>query len=217
MITQKIINKTFEDLNREEIILNFLRDDSKKTQDYSSIRQMLISKNMSKRADHHLKKLIKVGLLEKEERGEYRLSPTAIQPLRNKYDRVNPICLIGGLGIPTLYTDILSALGEISIIPKKYVLVTSPDYNEEFRRYDKGKYEKLNVEIFEFDYQSVLRENYEKLYSELKKAIDKQIYDYEVICEITGGTKPVSVALLNISTEYGLRRCYFSGRKIIWI
>jgi len=217
MLEKKTIEKNFEDKNREKIILMFLEVDSKETYEFNEIRQYLISQSMSKRADHHLKRLVKDELLKKSERGLYALNELAFQPLRNYYKKIVPICLIGGLGIPTLFIDILTAFEEISLLPRKYVLFTSPDYHEEFRKLDRGKYEKIETLAREFSYQDVLRENYEKLYEELEKTLAEEIKKYEIVCEITGGTKMVSIALLNLSAKYNLRRCYFSGRKIIWI
>lgn len=217
MIEKRTIEKSFEDKNREKIILMFLEDDSKEIYEFNEISSYLINKNMSKRADHHLKRLVKDGMLEKTERGSYTLNAIARQPLRNYYKKTVPICLIGGLGIPTLFNDVLAAFEEISILPRKYVLFTSPDYHEEFRKLDKSKYEEVETVVREFDYQKVLRENYQQIYEELEKIFKEEIKNYEIVCEITGGTKPVSIALLNLSTEYNLRRCYFSGRKIIWI
>lgn len=217
MIEKRTIEKSFEDKNREKIILMFLEDDSKEIYEFNEISSYLINKKMSKRADHHLKRLVKDGMLEKTERGSYTLNAIARQPLRNYYKKTVPICLIGGLGIPTLFNDVLAAFEEISILPRKYVLFTSPDYHEEFRKLDKSKYEEVETVVREFDYQKVLRENYQQIYEELEKILKEEIKNYEIVCEITGGTKPVSIALLNLSTEYSLRRCYFSGRKIIWI
>lgn len=217
MIEKKIIEKNFEDKNREKIISMFLEDNSKEMYEYNEISNYLVNQNMSKRADHHLKRLVKDKMLKKTERGSYALNELAIQPLRNYYNKVSPICLIGGLGIPTLFNDILAALEAVSILPRKYILFTSPDYHEEFRRLEKGKYEDIETVVKEFSYQNVLKENYKQLYEEFETSIKEELLKYEVICEITGGTKPVSIALLNLSTKYNLRRCYFSGRKIIWI
>jgi len=217
MLEISTIEKNFEDENREKIILMFLEDDSKETYEYNEINRYLVSQNMSKRADHHLKRLVRDKLLKKTERGSYALSELAIQPLRNYYKKIVPICLIGGLGIPTLFNDILAALEAISILPKKYVLFTSPDYHEEFRKLDKGKYEEVETNVKEFSYQNVLKENYKQIYEAFETKLKEELPRFEVVCEITGGTKPVSIALLNLSIKYNLRRFYFSGRKIIWI
>ena len=217
MLEKKTIEKNFEDKNREKIILLFLDDLSKERYEFNEISHYLISQNMSKRADHHLKRLVKDEILKKTERGSYALNELAIQPLRNYYKKIVPICLIGGLGIPSLFIHILAAFEEISVVPRKYVLFTSPDYHEEFRKLNRGKYEKVETFVKEFSYQDVLRENYSIIYDELEKSVVEEIKKFEIVCEITGGTKMVSIALLNLSTKYNLRRCYFSGRKILWI
>ncbi|MEE9378979.1 MAG: hypothetical protein V3V33_13185 [Candidatus Lokiarchaeia archaeon] len=202
--------------NRERIIREFI--DSNEALEFSFIKDLVSDPDGTSRPDYHLDELVKAGLLKRiKKRGFYKLNERNIQKLRIEFQKTVPVCLVGGLGIPTLFTDILAALEEISILPKKYIMITSPDYHEEFRRFEKGKYSEMKTIVHEFDYQSVLRENYNKVYTELEKIIKKEIYEFEIICEVTGGTKPVSIALLNLSNHYSLRRCYFSGRKIIWI
>ncbi len=67
------------------------------------------------------------------------------------------------------------------------------------------------------DYQSVLRENYFDVYDKCKSIIDEEKNSYEIVCELTGGTKPISIALMALAEEYNLLRIYYSGKKIISI
>ena len=55
MVEKKTITKCFEDKNREKIVLMFLEDNAKDMYEFNEISNFLISQDMSKRADHHLK------------------------------------------------------------------------------------------------------------------------------------------------------------------
>ena len=116
-----------------------------------------------------------------------------------------------------MFSDVLSALEEVSILVKKYILVTSPEISKDFKQFDKGKYSKIKIEVKELDYQSILRENYLEIHKTLKTLILKNLTNFEVMCELTGGTKPISLALRDLSEKYRLRRLYYSGKKILWL
>lgn len=200
---------------RKKIILEFIKAQNDKLE-YSDIKE-LVDKDTS-RPDYHLNLLVEGGLIKRTKgRGFYKLNEISIQPLRNHFNEPMPICLMGGLGEVSLYTNILKNFEDISISPKKYILITSPERHDDFKKSDKDKYSKISTEIHEIDYQSILRENYPIVHDLLENLIKENIYEYEIICEITGGTKPVSTALFDLSMKYGLRKCYFSGRKIMWI
>lgn len=200
--------------NRKKIVHEFIR--IQKDLDYEHIKKLVIDD--TSRPDFHLKRLVEADLLKRvKKRGFYRLNELCIQPLRAYFQEIVPICLIGGLGQIDLFMDILENFEQISIIPKKYILITSPEINKEFKKFKKGKFSKITTEVQELDFQSILRENYPQVYSELESLIIKNIKTLEMICDLTGGTKTVSLALMDLSTKYNLKKCYFSGRKIIWI
>lgn len=209
------LDEIFENPSRNTIMKMFPLDKKQKIP-YEDIKEKV--KDLTSRPDYHLSLLVEYGLLIRAKgRGLYQLNEIAIQLLRIYFKKTPPICLIGGLGDLTLFTDILEAFEQISRLPKKYILFTSPEVNDNFKVLHKGKFARIITEVHEFDYQTVLRENYNKIYQELKTCFDKEIYDFEIICEITGGTKPISIALMNLGLNYSLRKSYFSGRKIIWI
>jgi len=200
---------------RKAIIQMFPIDKFKKIS-YEDVKEHV--KNITNRADYHLQKLVKYNILERAKgRGFYYLNEIAIQPMRKFLNQPVPICLIGGLGDLNLFSSILKAFEQVSLVPKKYILFTSPEVHDNFKTFDKSKFSSIETEVCELDYKNILRENLEKVNKELDNRIKKQIYDYEIICEITGGTKPVSIGLMNLALKYGLRRCYFSGRKILWL
>ncbi|GAH86306.1 unnamed protein product, partial [marine sediment metagenome] len=57
----------------------------------------------------------------------------ARQPLRNYYKKTVPICLIGGLGIPTLFNDVLAAFEGNSILSFGNVLLYNTVRSEVYR------------------------------------------------------------------------------------
>ena len=209
------LKEIFDNPSRSTIMQMFPLDKRQKIP-YDDIKEKV--KNLTSRPDYHLSLLVDYGLLRRAKgRGLYLLNEIAIQSLRKYFTETAPICLIGGLGDLSLFTDMLEAFEKISIIPQKYILFTSPEVNDTFKTIHKGRFARVETEVHEMDYQTVLRENYDNVYEELKKAINEEIYNFEIVCEITGGTKPVSVALMNLGSYYSLRKSYFSGRKIIWI
>lgn len=116
-----------------------------------------------------------------------------------------------------MYVDILDLLEiKFSIIPKKYHLITSPEFNQKFKSFNLDK-DKVNNVVHELDFQTILRENYIEIYNRCKSIIEQEKEDLEIICELTGGTKPVSIALTVLADEYDLLRIYYSGKKIILI
>ena len=209
------LKEIFDNPSRSTIMQMFPLDKRQKIP-YDDIKEQV--KNLTSRPDYHLSLLVDYGLLRRAKgRGLYLLNEIAIQSLRKYFNETPPICLIGGLGDLSLFTDLLESFEKISITPQKYILFTSPEVNDTFKTIHKGRFARVEIEVHELDYQTVLRENYNTLYEELKKSINEESYNFEIICEITGGTKPVSVALMNLGSIYSLRKSYFSGRKIIWI
>ncbi|MFX1260027.1 MAG: hypothetical protein ACFFAN_19430 [Promethearchaeota archaeon] len=190
--------------------------------EYSFVKD-LVEKDTN-RPDYHLNLLVENNLIRRiKGRGNYKLNEPMIQPLRNKYMKKKkvPIYLIGGLGTQLdLYTDILDALRKVSIIPKTYFLITSKEIKPQFNK----TYKSFSVEITQtkpiletVDFQTVLREGYSELYKKFDEIIKKEIYNYEIICELTGSTKPVTIALMKLAEKYRLQVIYYSGQKINWI
>ncbi len=135
----------------------------------------------------------------------------------NQIKNKNNVCLIGGLGDINLFVDFLDLFElKFKIIPKKYHIITSPEINEKFKDYKLDK-DKVNSILHLLDYQTELRENYFAVYNKCKTIIDEEKNNYEIICELTGGTKPVSIALMALAEKYNLLRFYYSGKKIISI
>lgn len=200
---------------RKKIILEFLK--AKGVISYDKIK--ISVRNTTSRPDYHLNLLVENNLIIRTKgRGNYKLNKTMIQPLRKAFDIKVPICLIGGLGKEiSLFVDIIDALQQLSIIPKKYILATSPEVKEQFNSLNFNKDYQIEPIVYQLDYQTVLRENYTEIYELFKKIIEEQIYEFEIICELTGSTKPMSIALMVLGEHYRLKRIYFSGKKIIWI
>ena len=204
-----------ENKTRKRIILEFLK--TQKIISYDYIKN--ITKDDTSRPDYHLNLLVENNLIKRTKgRGNYKLNEIMIQPLRKAFDIKVPICLIGGLGKEiSLFVDVIDALQQLSIIPRKYILITSPEIKEQFNSLNFNKDYQIETIVHKLDYQTVLRENYTEIHDLFEKIIKEQIHGFEIICELTGSTKPVSIALMILGERYGLQRIYFSGKKIIWI
>ncbi|KKN25182.1 hypothetical protein LCGC14_0887420 [marine sediment metagenome] len=215
-----------ENTSRVKIILEFFK--SKETLNFDYIKNLVA--NDTNRPDYHLSLLVENGFIKRiKGRGNYRLNEVNLQPLRTKLINKNilekvPICLIGGLGIVELYRDILNVLiTNHSITPQKYLLITSKEYKKKFDDF----YKNLNTntlkiahffEIVQDDlFKEKFREDYYGIYEKFEQVIIENIYDYEIICEITGSTKLISIALMKLSEKYKLPKIYFSSEKIIWL
>ena len=200
---------------RKKIILRFL--EAKKNVSYDELKSLI--QDETSRPDYHLNLLVENDFIKRiKGRGNYILNEKKIQPLRDEFEIKVPVCLIGGLGTElSLYVDILDALQQLSILPKKYILLTSPEIKAKYNELNYNENYPIKTILQEFDYQAILREKYPKIYNVLETFIKNEIHDFEVICELTGSTKPVSIALMVLGEQYGLQRIYFSGKKIIWI
>ncbi len=203
---------------RKKIIRAFLK--AKSTVNYKYIKELV--KDDTTRADYHLSELVDHNIIERTKgRGNYMLSKTKYTLLRKLYSSEKvPVLLMGGLGQIDLYETILNSLKSISIIPSKYFLITSkdikPEFNKEYKKYS-AEIKKVKLELEVVDFQSVLRGNYPKLYEIFENKIKSEIYDYEIICELTGSTKPVSISLMMLAMRYNLQKIYYTGEKITWL
>ena len=200
---------------RKKILFEILK--TPRNLNYDNIKEIV--KNDTSRPDYHLNLLVENNLiLRTKGRGNYQINEKHIQPLRSYFKIKVPICLLGGLGLElSLYVDIIDALKQISIIPNKYILITSPEIKKQFENLNSSEKTQMETVMYDFDYQKILREDYQKVHNVLKNLIQKEIYDFEIICELTGSTKPVSIALMALGEQYNLQRIYFSGKKLIWI
>jgi len=204
---------------REKIIKEFLK--KQEILEYQYIKDYV--KKDTTRPDYHLNLLVESGLLERTKgRGNYRLNLQNLQLLRNIYKRMTPICLIGGLGKEVeLYSEILDMLKNISIIPRKYVIITSPEANKEFEQLSsKDDFKKIydvDTKLHLFDYIKELKGDYDKIQEFSEKLIREHIYNFEIITELTGGTKLITIALVKLAEKYNLRKIYYSSEEIKWL
>ncbi len=212
------IFEVLENPVRDTIIRKFLEEQD--VINYKEIKE-LVGKDTS-RPDYHLNILVEGGLLERTKgRGNYELNKRMIQPLRKKYETLVPICLIGGIGDISLYRDILEGLKDVSILPKKYILLTSPQIKQDFENAAnetdlKQKYD-VDTEFQLFDYEMELKGDMVKIKDKAEQVIQEHIFDFEIICDLTGGTKLVTIALSNLAEKYNLRTIYFTGEQIKWL
>ncbi|MHA1337989.1 MAG: hypothetical protein ACTSPW_19990 [Promethearchaeota archaeon] len=208
--------ESFDILNnkiRKKILKEFLT--KKKELKYDYFKEFL--KDDTSRPDYHLNLLVKNNFLYKiKGRGNYKLNEKLINPLRSYFGIKKPVCLIGGLGDISLYIDVLDALKQYSIIPNKYIIITSPERKKEWEECFNELNGNMKTLIINKEFK-FLREKFEEICNILEEQIKNEIYNHEIICELTGGTKPVSIALMLLGEQYKLQRIYYSGNKIIWI
>lgn len=199
---------------REKIIKEFFKE--KEILNYKHIKELV--EQDTTRPDYHLNILVESDFLERTKgRGNYELNKEMIQPLRKKYNQMVPICIIGGLGLVSLFEELIEQLKEISILPKKYIILTSEKIKKEFEEEKLDEVSEVEIGMELFDYKEVLRGDYERIYTEAKKLIEQELFKYEVICELTGGTKLVTIALNELADNYHLRKIYYNSETIKWL
>ncbi len=192
-----------------KVILSFLCGREK-----AEFSEIIGRVKVSRRVDYHVRFLIREGVIEKIERGVYRVKPGLLSIVRHVLDIKMPLLLIGGLGEEvTLYKDLRDALEVHGYKPDKVLYVTSPEVREKFFKV----YGEVGVNFIVQPYKEVLRENLDKLIEITGRAVEENIFNHEILVDLTGGTKPLTIALLRQAVNYNLKALYFSGRKIIWI
>lgn len=173
-------------------------------------------KTIEGRLDYHLTHLVTENLLERVKRGTYRIAPSNIQILREHFDIISPIALIGGLGQNySLLTDLSQALREVSIVPLFRVIITSPEIAQDIR--NDSLINQSQLEIISLDYQTILRGNPLKIESYIDEWFLENYLKYSIVVDLTGGTKPATIALHDLAKKYRWKVVYFSSQDLIWL
>jgi len=203
---------------RKKIILEFFGHEKIIT--YNYIKDLV--NDETTRPDYHLTLLVEDNLIKRVKgRGNYQINETMIQPLRKilieeKLIEKVPICLIGGLGEIDLPFKILDELNKYSLVPKKYFLLTSPNINRTFDVDKLKENYQLEPIIHLLDYETELKEDYDLILKICEDDIITVIHNYELICDLTGGTKLVTLGLVELADKYHLQKFYYSGQKLKW-
>lgn len=165
------------------------------------------------------------GILEKRVEGRrvyVKIRPNYVQTIRGLLDFKAPRCLISGYTwnprepekVEPLrnYVDAVEKLSNEGVKVDYIVCFTTPEAQK--RRKELGITPEPNEEIalpFEV-YQS----EYDRLKREIKSVVDRIVYKYEPILDITPLTKLYSDILAEISESYGLKRIYHFG-PLTWL
>ncbi|MFX0174079.1 MAG: hypothetical protein ACFE9L_19510 [Candidatus Hodarchaeota archaeon] len=172
--------------------------------------------NIGGRLDYQFSVLVSDGLLERAVRGKYRISPSCIQELRNLFGIVSPIALIGGIGKDlSLLTDLSQALHKMSIVPSHRVVITSPEIAQHLR--EDTLIDQTHLEIIVFGFQDILREKPREIKAAIQEWVFSHYLEYTIIADLTGGTKPVTIALFDLGRQYRWQLIYYSSRQLIWL
>lgn len=139
--------------------------------------------------------------------------PEKIQIVRKYFEVSVPVVCVGGLEDPEHLIDVRTVL-ERELKPSKYIYLVREDLKNRFS----GVSEKITFEVFK---QDVWEEGFEELYSRVKRIVEQEIADFEVVFDMTNGSRVCILALSKLSWEYNLR-CFYIQKKggsgrFIWI
>lgn len=164
-------------------------------------------------------------ILEKRVEGRrvyVKIKPNYVQAVRAALNFKAPYCLVSGytwnpkepekLEPLRNYVDAVEKLSSERVKVDYIVCFTTPEAQE--KRRELGITPEPNEEVvlpFEV-YQS----KYDGLKREIKSVIDRVVYKYEPILDITPLTKLYSDILAEISESYGLKRIYHFG-PLTWL
>ncbi|MEM2534378.1 MAG: hypothetical protein QXP47_03680 [Candidatus Nezhaarchaeales archaeon] len=208
------------------ILLNCL-----KSENYVSLASLAeeVSKVVRYRASAALSQnaalLERRGILEKRVEGRrvyVKIRPNYVQVVRAALNFKSPYCLISGYTWNPMepekleplknYVDAVKKLEDEGIKVDYIVCFTTPEAQN--KRKELGVTPEPNEEIvFPF---KVYQSDYDRLKREIKSVVDRLIYKYEPILDITPLTKLYSDILAEISENYGLKRIYHFG-PLTWL
>ncbi|RLF24466.1 MAG: hypothetical protein DRN15_01740 [Thermoprotei archaeon] len=158
------------------------------------------------------------GFIERRHDGRaviVRVRPVWIQPLRRLFGIRAPLCYMGLMNKPMLgrtpiIRQSLNVLKDVNVDVERVVVVAS----EEGRR--EGEY---CLREYQPDWVIVDPHDYEECFKKIEDKVVELLPREEVICDLTGGTKLMSLALSDVAMKYGLRRFFTltDARRIIWL
>ncbi len=111
------------------------------------------------------------------------------------------------------YIDAINKLEREGIKPSKIICFTTPEASR--KRLELNVKPEPDVEVkFEF---KVYQSNINLIEEELGRIVENEIWDYNIILDITPLTKLYTIAAINIARKYDLKMIYHFGDQLIWL
>ncbi|MBD3342812.1 MAG: hypothetical protein GF353_27185 [Candidatus Lokiarchaeota archaeon] len=173
---------------------------------------------LTSRPDYHLNILKEHGLLKSAKgRGLYQLNEIAIQPLRNHFNKALSISVLSGISDIAHCGKLIHGLKEISIVPNKHILFVKSSFLPKVETYVNSNPYQVKYKIIEIEKNLIEHNDYNGVYEVIEKRLKKEIYDAELICDLSDNPQLITIILQNLSLKFGLRRCLLKDEKIVWI
>ncbi len=174
--------------------------------------------------NHHLYILTRDGYIRQKRKGKELLcsvEPIYIQRLRVKLGMNAPKALISGYTFHPNNPDTrtlrvveraVNLLKKEGVNIDRTIAFTTP--------LARGKIREEGVmhgdEEIEFEIE-VYQNDINKIKKRMKKVIEKNLLNYELIVDLTPLTKLYTIVALSFAKEYGVKAIYHAGKKLIWI
>ena len=146
-----------------------------------------------------------------------KIKPEKIQQLRRKYGIKAPIMYLGLLGLPRPEYPEPETITAIKLLEKEGVKICKVAVASSREALDKHK-SKINAFLAKkkviIRYIEVQPDDYFKCKEELLKLINSNIIKHNIICDVTGGTKIMTLALAEVARKYDLPLIYVFLEKI---
>jgi len=140
-----------------------------------------------------------------------RLKGTAINMLRSMFKVKTPIAYLGLVGfVKDEYPEIititsLKKLRELGVKVSKAIVASSNECISMSRSVIEGYTRSLNIKT---EYAYLKPDDYQDCIGVLRGIVESNIRTYNIVCDVTGGTKIMTLALSHVALEYKLPILY---------
>ena len=142
--------------------------------------------------------------------------PEKIQLVRKYFGITVPIVCMGGLDDPEHVRGVRRVFrNDTNLTPLKYIFVISNNFKRKIAGIPKDT-------VFEEFEENILEEDFEEVYRKIRSIVEREITNYEVVLDLTCGSRVCVLSLFKIAWEFGLR-CFYvqrwgeNERRVIWI
>jgi len=156
--------------------------------------------------DFHLRVLKKENIVEATEKG-YRLRPERVQYFRDKFGIRVDVTLIAAASEEKDLDMAKEVAAKANITPKDFVYLVSPERVEKLKRI----IEEMGAILL------TVNSDPEKAFLEIERLVVEGIYVKEFVIDLSGSSKPLTIALMKLGEKYGLKRLYMKNGKVIFI